>query len=78
MKSILLKTGVFGSALFFAVYILLIVVGSFSHFFGARDGFYCNFYCWFSISLLSLAATYVISKLAYDIYENIKLRRNNI
>jgi len=52
MKSILLKTGVIGSALFFAVYILLILVGSFSHFLGAGDGFYCNFYCWFSISLL--------------------------
>ena len=78
MKLILLKTGVIGSALFFAVYILLIVVGSFSHFCGAGDDFYCNFYCWFAISLISLAAISIISKLGYDIYENIKLRRNNI
>ena len=78
MKLILLKTGIIGSALFFAVYTILIVVGCFSHFCGAGDGFYCNFYCWFSISLISLVATYVISKLVYDIYENIRLRRNNI
>lgn len=53
-NSILLKSCMLLPALWFAAYIVLIVVGFFSGVAGCSDSFYCNFYCKFGIGLFTL------------------------
>jgi|GEM_PF-1742472 len=77
MKMIFLKTGLIASVLFFTIYILLIIVGSFSCVCGAENSFYCGFYCWFSISLFSLAGAFVLCMLVYNMYYFVKSKPQN-
>ncbi len=49
--------------LFFLVWIIMILVGSFSNIFGANDNFFCTIYCDFGFALLfstTLFALYLI------------------
>jgi len=63
------------SALLFADWIIMIVLGCFSGLCHANDKFYCSVYCYIGITLLSLSVL-ISGYLAYRLYNNRKSKSN--